>query len=72
MRNNILEINFLKSIIEECNQEILKLQQNLDSNSGSDTQDAIRLRYEIHKHYHRRQKAYENFQKHLKPKLVSK
>ena len=49
-----------------------KLQQNLDSNSGSDTQDAIRLRYEIHKHYHRRQKAYENFQKHLKPKLVSK
>jgi hypothetical protein len=35
MKNNLLEINFLKNMIVECNQQIIKLNKEIENNQYS-------------------------------------
>ena len=41
MKNNLLEINFLKKIIEECNKQILQLREQIKSENYKDSKKIV-------------------------------
>jgi len=63
MKNNLLEINFLKNMIVECNQRIMQLSKEIESNKYSNKNN---IKQEIISFIKKREKAKENFENLIK------
>lgn len=63
MKNNLLEINFLKNMIVECNQRIMQLNKEIESNKYSNKNN---IKQEIISFIKKREKAKENFENLIK------
>lgn len=63
MKNNLLEINFLKNMIVECNQRIMQLSKEIESNKYSNKNN---IKQEIISFIKKREKAKENFDNLIK------
>ena len=58
MKNNLLEINFLKNMIVECNQRIIQLSKEIENNKYSNKNN---IKKEILSFIKKREKAKKNF-----------
>lgn len=63
MKNNLLEINFLKNMIVECNQRIIQLSKEIENNKYSNKNN---IKQEIISFIKKREKAKENFDNLIK------
>ena len=58
MKNNLLEINFLKNMIVECNQRIIQLSKEIENNKYFNKNN---IKKEILSFIKKREKAKKNF-----------
>ena len=58
MKNNLLEINFLKNMIVECNQRIIQLSKEIENNKYSNKNN---IKKEILSFIKKRENAKKNF-----------
>ena len=62
MKNNLLEINFLQSIIEKCNQRILELRDEIQNGQYKEKQPKhIVLKQQINSFIKKREEAKKKF-----------
>ena len=69
MRNNLLEINFLKKIIENCNKRISELKEDIQNNNYTEKNlKHIVLKQQINSFIKKKEKAKKNFNELIKIK----
>ena len=62
MKNNLLEINFLKNVIENCNERISELTKEIQNNNYNEKNlKNIMLRQQINSFIKKRENAKKNF-----------
>jgi hypothetical protein len=62
MKNNLLEINFLKNVIENCNERISELTKEIQNNNYNEKNlKNIVLRQQINSFIKKRENAKKNF-----------
>ena len=68
MKNNLLEINFLKNMIVECNQRIIQLNKEIENNNYSNKNNnySNNIKKEILSFIKKRENAKKNFDNLIK------
>ena len=67
MRNSLLEINFLKNIIEKCNKRILQLNEEIKNGKYNETNsEHIILKQQINSFIIKKEKAMNTFKSLIK------
>jgi hypothetical protein len=65
MKNNLLEINFLKNIIEQCNLRISELYEEIKNDNSDNNVKTIILKQQISTFIKKRESAKKTFAKLL-------